>query len=189
MASCKSDVPYNFGAGSTLDALVYGSARPGAVSQRCFNAEDKVSEEEVKQWAEFMRENGVKRVVGLLADDEVATYHKPPVDTLREAGLTAVNIAVDKGGPDAAKAVMAAIHEAVEAEEKVVVHCWGGGGRTGKVLAAWLVQKHGLSPSDAAAEVSGTAMHTGTSRRVDAGQLSALLQAAGISGKSGESSN
>lgn len=28
------------------DALVHGSARPGAVSQRCFNPEDKVTEEE-----------------------------------------------------------------------------------------------------------------------------------------------
>ncbi len=35
--------------------------------------------------------------------------------------------------------MMRLIQEAVDAQEKVVVHCWGGGGRTGRLLAAYMV--------------------------------------------------
>jgi hypothetical protein len=37
----------------------------------------------VKEWADFMKERGITRVVGLLSDKEIGTYEKPPVETLR----------------------------------------------------------------------------------------------------------
>jgi protein-tyrosine phosphatase len=40
--------------------------------------------------------------------------------------------------------------------ERVVVHCWGGNGRTGHVLAAWLVAARGLSPREAIEAVEAT---------------------------------
>jgi protein-tyrosine phosphatase len=40
--------------------------------------------------------------------------------------------------------------------ERVVVHCWGGNGRTGHVLAAWLVAARGLSPMEAVKAVEAT---------------------------------
>lgn len=30
-----------------------------------------------------MTEHGIKRVVGLLSEDEIATYNRPPAETLR----------------------------------------------------------------------------------------------------------
>jgi protein-tyrosine phosphatase len=33
--------------------------------------------------------------------------------------------------------------------ERAVIHCWGGNGRTGHVLAAWLVAARDLSPMEA----------------------------------------
>ncbi len=38
---------------------------------------------------------------------------------------------------------------ACTAPPQVVVHCWGGGGRTGVALAAWLVRHHKLAPEQA----------------------------------------
>jgi protein-tyrosine phosphatase len=40
--------------------------------------------------------------------------------------------------------------------ERAVVHCWGGNGRTGHVLAAWLVAARGLSPKEAIEAVEAT---------------------------------
>ena len=37
-----------------------------------------------------------------------------------------------------------------------VIHCWGGNGRTGHVLAAWLVAARGLSPIEAIEAVEAT---------------------------------
>jgi protein-tyrosine phosphatase len=58
---------------------------------------------------------------------------------------------------------------------QVVVHCWGGGGRTGIALAAWLVKAYGLSPEQAASEIEATAKAQGASRRVDVAQLNTFL--------------
>ena len=40
--------------------------------------------------------------------------------------------------------------------ERAVIHCWGGNGRTGHVLAAWLVAARGLSPMEAIEAVEAT---------------------------------
>jgi hypothetical protein len=40
--------------------------------------------------------------------------------------------------------------------ERAVIHCWGGNGRTGHVLAAWLVAARGLSPLEAIEAVEAT---------------------------------
>ena len=38
----------------------------------------------VRGWAEFMKGQGIKRVVGLLQPDEITTeYTRPPVETLK----------------------------------------------------------------------------------------------------------
>jgi len=80
------------------------------------------------------------------------------------------------GTPAAALAFLSA---AAAAGEPVVVHCWGGGGRTGLVLAAWLCRQHGLTPEAAAQEVADFAKARGVSRRVDLQALTTFLQAAG----------
>ncbi|MGO9972243.1 MAG: ADP-ribosylglycohydrolase family protein [Solirubrobacteraceae bacterium] len=46
------------------------------------------------------------------------------------------------------RAILGAIREAVSEHELVYVHCWGGVGRTGTVIACLLVED-GLSPADA----------------------------------------
>src|ERR1700686_2520928 len=49
--------------------------------------------------------------------------------------------------------ILFAIDCRIREEGAVYLHCWGGVGRTGLVVACWL-QEHGRSPDDALAELS-----------------------------------
>ncbi len=49
--------------------------------------------------------------------------------------------------------ILDAIDTALAAGRNVYVHCWGGIGRTGTVVACWL-QRHGRSPDDALLELA-----------------------------------
>ena len=50
--------------------------------------------------------------------------------------------------------ILDAIDGALAAGGNVYVHCWGGIGRTGTVVACWL-QRHGRSPEEALRELAG----------------------------------
>ena len=63
----------------------------------------------------------------------------------------------DLGVPDDPRhmqAILDAIDTALAAGRGVYVHCWGGVGRTGTVVACWL-QRRGRSPEAALAELAG----------------------------------
>ena len=49
--------------------------------------------------------------------------------------------------------ILFAIDRRIREEGAVYLHCWGGVGRTGLVVACWL-QEHGRTPGDALAELS-----------------------------------
>lgn len=173
--SCKSDVKYNFGRASELDDIVYGAARPGAVGQRCFDENGpKVTPQEVDEWVSYMKSHGIGRVVSLLSDSEVATYKEAPTPALARA-FPGGAVLVNAKAPGAVDTLVGELQAAVEAGQKVVVHCWGGGGRTGVALAAWLVRHHKLTPEQAGPTIESYAKAQGASRRVDPQQLAAFL--------------
>jgi hypothetical protein len=64
--------PHNFGPATARDDLVYGSFRP-AFSEATEKA-GSVDDADVAIWAAFMKENGVKRIICLLNDDEMNFY-------------------------------------------------------------------------------------------------------------------
>ncbi|HWE41978.1 MAG TPA: ADP-ribosylglycohydrolase family protein [Gemmatimonadaceae bacterium] len=51
------------------------------------------------------------------------------------------------------RAILQTIRDAIEAGERVYVHCWGGIGRTGTVVGCWLVEQ-GMSADEALARVT-----------------------------------
>jgi protein-tyrosine phosphatase len=145
------DSNFHFGPARSGEQTVYGARMPDA------------SLNGISEWANFIRSQGVTRICCLLDDGQLADF---PVNLEAEY----------KKRFGAARILMQPIadHHLCSAQvlkdnilpflraadmngERVVVHCWGGNGRTGHVLAAWLVAARGLSPLDAieAVEANG----------------------------------
>jgi len=134
---------HNFAAAAAQEEIVFGAARPGYSSQA------------MQAWVEFMQNQDIQRVCCLLPEAELAPYAVPllnfyhqtfgqhrvcwsPIADFQLASLEALT-----------QMILPFLHAADQQHEKVVVHCAAGIGRTGHVLAAWLVQ--GRSYSNAAA--------------------------------------
>ncbi|KAI8466978.1 MAG: hypothetical protein J3K34DRAFT_432068 [Monoraphidium minutum] len=181
----ESDVAFNYGSTTDREAhsLVCGAARPGARARRCFDecVKEPVSPAEVDEWVAFIKSRGVGAVVSLLTADEVGrTYAPPGIEAkMAEAFGEDHYHHFDLNGGASPAEVLAAIEAEVAAGRKTVVHCWGGGGRTGLVQAAWLARKEELSAADAAAAVVEHAKVLGVPRRVDVAALQAFLDKAG----------
>ncbi len=75
MSSCRADALYNFSKASSRDEHVFACARPGAKAARCYDPEDKVTEAEVFEWAAFIKDRGIKRVISLLTELSPSQTH------------------------------------------------------------------------------------------------------------------
>lgn len=137
---------FGFGAPCKEEEYVFGAQRPGFPGKF-------VQRQVVDNWIDFMKKQGVSRVVCLLSEEELEFY-----PTL-EGGLLGVYAQVF--GPDnvmwaptpdrrllsgeAVRHICYFLHESAMQSHKTVIHCSAGLGRTGQALAAWLVYHYNLS--------------------------------------------
>jgi protein-tyrosine phosphatase len=110
-----------------------------------------------------MRDHGVSRVCCLLDVGQLRTF-LVPLKAEYERGFGADRVLMTPI-PDhylcpestLRDLILPFLQSAEASGERVVVHCWGGNGRTGHVLSAWLVAARGLKPMEAieAVEAAG----------------------------------
>ena len=140
---------YKFAAASEHEPTVFGAARPG------------YNDAGVSQWIEWIKHQGIQRVCCLLASAQLKRYTNLLGDYRQNFGSDRVCWAPIEDFQLVERKVL--VHQilpflstADRLQEKVVVHCSGGIGRTGQVLAAWLVCSRGFSVQGAIATVKRT---------------------------------
>lgn len=143
---------FNFGPASPNEKIVYGANRPGKRG----NDPEHVDFSEVIEWIDFMKKQKIQRICCLLHKNQLKFYDDFDLLKLYRTEFLLDNICwadIEDGylcnKDKLLKEILPFLKESDRKKEKVVVHCSGGSGRTGHVLAAWLVHRHGLFPYEA----------------------------------------
>ncbi|MEF8783477.1 MAG: dual specificity protein phosphatase family protein [Haloarculaceae archaeon] len=138
---------YRFSPAAPHEEHVFGAACPGWHSAGSH-------ETTVNRWVEFMLDHGIDRVLSLLpvsrsdADDTaLARYH----DAFGQSNVRHVPVPNRRlvGADILRDDILPFLVDTTERGDRVVVHCLAGLGRTGQVLAAWLVSYHEYPPHEA----------------------------------------
>ena len=152
------------------EEYVYGACEPGW--------DFKAST--IDAWVSFMQKKGIERVCCLLSDGQVADhdnlidrYHEAfGTDQVLHAPVTDHTLIPETTFTDD---ILPFIKNSVEANESVVVHCKAGIGRTGQVLAGWLVYAHQYTPKQALETVSDRHRTPDAAVRAETATISELI--------------
>ncbi|CAN95252.1 putative Protein tyrosine/serine phosphatase [Sorangium cellulosum So ce56] len=173
--------PFNFAPASPLDRIVHGAERPGfgmaswsasgirssVVAPPSSAAHPDPSDAPVEAWLAFMARHGMREVLCLLDEGELALHRIPLLGRYQREFLRVTHVPLDGGAlpsPEALERALDALRRAESSGAPAVVHCASGAGRAGVVLAAWLRARHGLAPEAAIGAVRDHARHFGAHR-------------------------
>ena len=140
---------YKYAPASRQESVVFGAARPGYKT------------EQVEAWIKFMQQQDIRRICCLHTKSQLNRYANL-LDVYQQIfGFGRVFWLPIQDFHIVSPEVL--IHQilpflafANECQEKVVVHCSGGDGRTGHILTAWLIAGRALSKQVAIAAVKQT---------------------------------
>ena len=129
---------YKFLAASRSESIVFGASRPG------------YSHAQIEAWIALMQSHQIQRVCCLLAKDQLVRYpdllgcYKQAfgADQVCWAAIADFTIC-DR--TTLQQNILPFLLTSDQSQKKTVVHCSGGVGRTGQVLAAWLIFGRGFS--------------------------------------------
>jgi protein-tyrosine phosphatase len=168
---------HRFAPAAPDEEIVHGACAPGW--------DDPGRSDAVTEWLDDLEAAGIERVCCLLSEGQVGQFdglldryrNRFGAERVLHAPITDHELTTPE---TLAETVLPFLREADAAGEPVVVHCLAGIGRTGQVLAAWLVHARDCEPNDAVTTVrqSGRepaeAVRSGSATR---GQLDELLRA------------
>src|SRR5262249_2914971 len=137
---------FRFAPACASETMVFGAERPGYPCE-------SVGPEEVSDWIRYMKHNAIRRIGCLLPSCQL-NYYASTGPGLLKAYNEAFGPAclLHEPVPDLhlctaeqlAK-ILAFLDDSVSSKARVVVHCSGGIGRTGHVLAGWVIHSRGLT--------------------------------------------
>jgi protein-tyrosine phosphatase len=134
---------FHFGPARNGEPTVYGARTPGS------------SLSNILEWSRFMRRRGVTRVCCLLDPEQLADFSVDlEAEYKKQFGADCVLMwPVEDhhlcSRQALTESILPFLRTADLLGERVVVHCWGGNGRAGHVLAAWLVAARSMAPQEA----------------------------------------
>jgi L-asparaginase len=169
--------PFNFGAASERDSVVFGCCEPGfkhpIVGMPRTPREGPTKADEVEKWATFMKKMDITRIIPLLTPEEYSFFETSLLSSYRRHFQFVHKISPYTEG--SMQAIMKALIDAERAGEKIVVHCATGQGRTADVLALWLHRRYDLSVEDSVSEIASYAKSNRMLRRPTSKGLLKLL--------------
>lgn len=146
---------FGFAPAQAEETIVYGAQRPGYPSR-------SVGPGPVREWLSYVSARGIHRICCLLPQQQLDYYELDLLAEYRaQFGPSNVCSAAVRDyhlcDPDVlSAAILPFLAASDEARWPVVVHCSGGSGRTGHILAAWLVRHRGLTGAQALAAVEAS---------------------------------
>lgn len=129
---------YKFAAASETESIVFGASRPG------------YSDVQIQEWIAFMKNQEMQRVCCLLEQRQLDRYpnllhcYKQAFGTDNVCWAPIVDFTICEQSI-LHQTILPFLFTSDQQQQKTVVHCAGGIGRTGHILAAWLVLGRGLS--------------------------------------------
>ncbi|CAM3876503.1 MULTISPECIES: protein-tyrosine phosphatase family protein [Paenibacillus] len=162
LAEWISNPKHGFTAAYEGEHFVFGARRPGFPFAR-------VSSVLLQRWIAFMRIQGIIRVICLLPPRQLAAYEDLLRSYHQEFGKDNVLwVPVEDfqlvEEDQLIYRILPFLAESERLQAKTVVHCSGGVGRTGHVLAAWLVSCRGMSNEEAITAVKRQGRNASESR-------------------------